>query len=254
VLVNEANPVIAMMGRLPEPGFEATLAAIRLGMVPAEVAMRPLTGWPLIVLDDVDAPGIAPLLLEGKDGAVLVAAFTSPDRIGARADATRRPRLVAGGLIARGAKPGVGIWINPGTEPSMIVAPDHVAQLRGMTPEIVAHTPGSRPLTPLETAIEAANAGLGDREAVAREFLDAEITVLSTTDPAAGDLTLLFGAGPAGDTLLAWTGPAWTHGVRERGWGVRYTGRDLYAFLGAPTSITINAGTGGQFHLAPAPA
>jgi len=249
--MTEPNPVVTLMGRLPEPGLEATLAAVRLGMLPPEAVLRPLTGWPLVVLDDSAASGLAPLLLEGGDGSVLVAAFTSPDRIGAHADAGRRPRLVAGGLIARGAKEGVGIWINPGSQPSLIVAPDQVAALRELPPELVAHTPGSRPLTPLESTIAAANAGLGAAQDVADAVLDADLTVLSTTDPATGEVALLFGEGAPGDTLLAWTGQAWTHALTERGWGIRYTGRDLLAFLGAPTAITLNPGTGMQFQLPP---
>jgi hypothetical protein len=249
--MTEPSPVVALMGRLPEPGLEATLVAVRLGMVPAEVVLRPLSGWPLVVLDDAGTPGLAPLLLEADDGSVLVAAFTSPDRIGSHADASRRARLVAGGLLARGARDGVGIWINPGSQPSMIVAPDQVAALRAVPPEVVAHTPGSRPLTALEAAIAAANAGLGAPEQVAEAALDADLTVLSTTDPAEGGLSLLHGEGPAGETLLAWTGQAWTHPLTERGWGIRYTGRDLQDFLGRPTAITLNPGTGMQFHLPP---
>jgi hypothetical protein len=245
-----ANPVQALLGRLPEPGLEATLAAIRLGLVPAAEAIRLLTGWPLLVLDTPDPSTVEPLLLRGDTGAVVVAAFTSPDRIGSHADAARRPRWLPGGIIARGAQPGVGVAINTGTEPSLLVGPDIVDQLRGLPAQIVQKTPGSRALTALELAIVRANAGAGDAHDVAAEIADADLHVHSSTDPASAAPRLAVNTSTPSPSVLAWTDRTLFHGDPERVWAITVKGRDLYQLTGGPVAITLNPGTGLQFLLA----
>lgn len=239
-----AGPVRDLMGRLPEPGLEATLAAIRLGLIDVGVLSELLTGWPLLVLDDIEpAAGPRPLLLRADTGVVLVAAFTSPDRIGAHADPLRRPRWLSGGAIAQGAKPGVGIAINPGSEPAIAVGPDAVEQLRRAQPSVARRTPGSRVLTALEHAIVEANAGLIGAESLARTATDAQVVLLSTSDPGSSGLAPAFGVGPAGRHLLAWTDPGLVRST-ARGWAVTVVVGDLPQLLGEAPAVLLNPGTG----------
>lgn len=242
--MSTTSPVRDLMGRLPEPGLEATLAGIRLGLVPIEVLADLLAGWPLLVLDEIEpATGPRPLLLRADTGDVLVAAFTSPDRVGTHADPSRRLRWLSGGTIARGARPGVGLTLNPGSEPAVAVGPDALEQLRRVQPSVALQTPGSRALTELERAIVEANAGLTDAAGLARAALSAHVVLLSTTDPGTSGLAPTFAGGPAGRRLLAWTDPGLARST-ARGWAVTVAVADLPQLLGETPALLVNPGTG----------
>ena len=244
--MNGPNPVQALMGRLPEPGLEATLAAVRLGMVPVSEVLTILPGWPLLVLDTPTPETVEPLLLRGNTGDVFVAVFTSPDRAGSHADPARRFRWFPGGVIARGARPGVGVAVNIDSEPSLLVAPDTVAQLRQMPAKIVERTPGSRALTAIENAIVAANAGRSSVDEVRGALFDADLVLLSSTDPGSRDPSPAFSVGSSDRSLLAWTDPGLVRPMPDKGWAVTLQGRHLPRFLDGAATITLNPGTGLQ--------
>lgn len=239
-----ANPVLTLLGRPAEPGFESTLTAWRLGAVPLSGVLATLSGWPVLVLTYADSSTLEPLMLQSASGTPLVAAFTSPDRIGEHARPDLRPMWVRGGILAAGAQGGAGIVLNPGSQPTCEIPAADLAAVQSGSPEPASSAPGSRALTALELAVVRLAAGAGTRDDAVAAAVDQQLIVASSTDPGRGDLELATSPEPHGTALLAWTHEKLVRGLDPATtWLVGAPSTDLPAMLPDAPSIRVDPGT-----------
>jgi hypothetical protein len=245
------GPFAALLGRKQEPGLESAVLSARLGAVPLDQVLPSIASWPLIVLSSDDyrlgPDHLRPTLVKGSDGIPAVAAFTSPDRIGRFIADGVEPVRLPGRLLARGIKPGVGIVINPESEPSILVPPSAIATLAASTGELVARPPGSRELSTLERAIASWYAATGSREEVMAAIADSPLSLATSVEPTSGRQPDFASMGDDAERrFLAWTDPALARGLPESVWWVTVPGRDLPQLLGT-TRVHINPSTGFNF-------
>lgn len=227
-------PAVAdLLGRAAEPGLESTLTAVRLGILDAATAVAVVPGWPLLLLADRDAGGLQPLIVRDDHGSPLIAAFTSPDRVRGLADPRLAPVWVRGATIAAGARHGAGMVINPGSEPTLTLDARALRALAAapvsVTTAPVEQPPGSRALTAFERTILSYRAAATPRRSVTEALADATLILVSSRDPAAGDIDPATADG--GATLLAWTGTDLIREAPEGSWLVRVRGRDASAMV-----------------------
>lgn len=247
------SPFAALLGRRQEPGLESAVLSARLGAVPLDQVLPSVASWPLIVLSSDDyrlgPDHLHPTLVRGSDGIPAVAAFTSPDRVGRFLVDGVEPVRLPGRLLARGIKPGVGIVINPESEPSILVPPAAIEILAASPGELVARPPGSRELSALERAIASWYATTGSRDDVLAAVGDSPLSLATSVEPTSDRRPDFASIADDGERrFLAWTDPSLARGMPEPVWWVAVQGRDLPQLL-AHTRVLINPGTGFGFSL-----
>jgi hypothetical protein len=245
------SPFTALLGRAAEPGLESAVLAARLGAVLLDQVLPSVASWPLIVLSSDDyrlgPEHLHPTLVQGSDGIPAVAAFTSPDRVGRFLVDGVGPVRLPGRLLARGIKPGVGIVINPESEPSILVPPSAIETLAASAGDLVARPPGSRELSALERAIASWYAASGSRDEVIAAIADSPLSLATSVEPTGGRHPDFASIGDDAERrFLAWTDPRLSRGLPESVRWVTVPGRDLPQFLGM-TRVHLNPGTGFNF-------
>jgi hypothetical protein len=245
--VADPSPFAEMLGgRGPHPGIESAVLAARIGIVPVEAILEDLGSWPLLTLSTDDPRGgldhLRPLLLQGPDGIPVIACFTAPDRARAFAKPDLFPLRVPGYVLAAGARPGVGIVVNPGSQPAVSVAPEQVAGMAQARPEPTPDPAGSRSLHPAELALAAAARGAGSPAELRERLRDAQVFVASGTDPAAGAPTLATESTGGVEFVLVWTDRDLTAQVPDPHWLIAASGRDLPTMLRPGARVRIDPG------------
>jgi hypothetical protein len=246
--VADPSPFAEMLGgRGPHPGIESAVLAARLGVAPVEAILADLGSWPLLTLSTDDPRDgldqIRPLLLQGADGIPVIACFTAPDRARAFARPDLFPVRVPGFILAAGARPGVGIVVNPGSQPAIAIAPEEIAGVAVARPEPTPDPAGSRALHPAELALAAAARGAGSPAELRARLRDAQLFVASGTDPGMGAPTLATESAGGVESVLVWTDRDLITQVPEPHWLIAATGRDLPTMLRAGTRVRVDAGT-----------
>jgi hypothetical protein len=247
----DESPFESLLGRAPEPGLESSLLAVRVGAVPLDEVLPSIASWPLIVLSTEDyrlGPNhLRPTILQGSDGVPAVAAFTSPDRIGRFVRDAVHPVRLPGRLLAEGVKPGVGIVVNPESEPSVAISPRLIQVLSHSSIELVARPPGSRELSRLELAIAAGHATTGTRDEILAAVGDSQLSLATSVEPTRGQRPDFASTGEGAElSYLAWTDPSLARHLPARVWWVTVRGGDLPKLLGS-ARVHINPGTGFSF-------
>ena len=237
------SPFFDLLGRRPEPGIESTILAVRIGALPIDAALSAMADWPFIALNQ-ETDGFAPLVVDSLNGP-RIALFTSPDRVGGFARGSVTAQRVPGRLIADGARGGVGVVVNPGSEPVLDIDNAALATMRSTPRGFDPRPPGSAELTPLEQTMAACWSGFATSADVYAALGEAEILTASEADPVDGKPR--FATLDAGEltAVAAWTSRAFMNGVPESATVVTTLGHELRTLLGDVT-VCLNPRSGIQ--------
>ena len=120
------------------------------------------------------------------------------------------------------------------------------------TPVSSINRPEAAKLTPLERAVAAQHAGAASVHDIFREFLDAELLLASSVDPATGTDPRFATTTTGGvESLLLWTHEGFLRDVPRPHWTVRIRGRDVTTLLPPLDRLVVDVNTSFMAALGP---